>query len=150
MREVLGVFALVSLTACAVRLAPPPAGAPPQFPDLVYPDTPAELQKSGVVSQHDVAWRWLQAGNPQNAEKGFAAVLKIQPAFYPAETGLGLVKLAGNDYEAALEHFDRVLALAGAYAPALVSRGEAQLALKRDQDALRVFKRHSRSTRRWN
>ena len=139
MREVLGVFALVSLTACAVRLAPPPAEAPPQFPDLVYPDTPAELQKSGVVSQHDVAWRWLQAGNPQNAEKGFAAVLKIQPAFYPAETGLGLVKLAGNDYEAALEHFDRVLARAGAYAPALVSRGEAQLALKRDQDALQSF-----------
>jgi tetratricopeptide (TPR) repeat protein len=140
MREVLCVFALASLAACAARLAPlPPVGAPPQFPELVYPDAPAELQGSNVVSQHDIAWRWLQAGDRANAEREFAAVLRNQPGFYPAETGLGLVRLTSHDYEAALGHFEHALVQSQAYAPALVGRGEAQLALKRDRDALQSF-----------
>ena len=134
------LVAIVTTAACAARLAPsPPAGMPPQFPDLLFPEVPAALQRFGVVPQHDVAWRWLQPGDLSKAEAGFAAVLKKSPAFYPAETGLGSVNLARMRYEEALERFDHTLERERAYAPALVGRGEALLALKRDADALHSF-----------
>jgi len=92
-----------------------------------------------VVPQHDLAWRWLQAGDTRNAEKGFAEVLKISPTFYPSEAGLGLVKLASQDYDDALAHFDRALQRSDVYVRALLSRAETLLALKRDADALGSF-----------
>lgn len=127
------------LAGCAARLALPPTAIPPQFPDLVFPDVPPDLQRSTVAPQHDLAWRWLQAGDTRNAEKGFAAILKISPTFYPSEAALGLVKLATRDYNDALAHFDQTLQRSGVYLPALLGRAETLLALKRDVDALGTF-----------
>lgn len=133
------LFAALTLADCAARLSPPPPAVPPQFPDLLFPEVPAELERSGLAAEHDGAWRWLQAGDLGRAASGWAAVLKKSPAFYPAETGLGSVNLVRMSYQEALERFDRTLERSRAYVPALVGRGEALLALRRDADALGSF-----------
>jgi tetratricopeptide (TPR) repeat protein len=133
-----GLTALM-LAGCAARLALPPTGIPPHFPDFVFPEVPPDLQGSTVVLQHDLAWRWLQTGDTRNAEKVFTEVLRLSPTFYPSEAGLGLVRLAGQDYTGALAHFDRALQRSAVYVPALLARAETLLAVKRDADALGSF-----------
>ena len=71
--------------------------------------------------------------------RGFAAVLKRSPAFYPSETALGYLELARKNFEAAAQRFDRVLQARAGYVPALVGRGEALLALSREPEALAAF-----------
>lgn len=127
------------LPACAAKIAAPPAVTTPRFPDFVFPDVPSDLQRSGLVPQQDLAWRWLQVGDLQNAEKVFTAVLKQSESFYPAEAGLGYVQLAGGNFEGALARFSRALQRSPTYAPALVGRGDALLALKHDSEALASF-----------
>ena len=63
----------------------------------------------------------------------------MQPTFYPAETGLGYIGLARKDARDAVTRFERALASAEAYVPALVGRGQALLELGRDGEALTSF-----------
>lgn len=141
MREkCVAVFALLMMTGCAARLAPlPPVVVTPQFPDFVFPDVPPDLAASGLAPHLNIAWRWLQTGQLANAEQAFTTILKLSPAFFPAETGLGYLRLASKDDERALGHFDQALGQSRTYAAALVGRGEALLALRRDADAVSSF-----------
>ena len=72
-------------------------------------------------------------------EREFESALKLQPAFHPAQTGMGYLGLARNDANQAVASFDRALASDAAYVPALVGRGQALLELKRDGEALSSF-----------
>ena len=120
---------LLLLSACAPRMAPaPPAVTAPKFPEFVFPAVPQELGSPAARERHDLAWRWLQAGDLRAAERNFAAALKSTTAFYPAEAGLGYVALARKDHRESLEHFDRAVVANPRYAPALAGRAEALLA----------------------
>ena len=131
------VVLLVALGACAPR-APiaPPAAIAPKFPEFVVPVVPAGLGSPAARERHDVAWRWLQAGDLRAAERNFASALKQGTSFFPAEAGLGYVALARKDFKESLQHFDRALNVNPQYAPALAGRAEALLALGHQDAAL--------------
>jgi tetratricopeptide (TPR) repeat protein len=128
----------LAMAACAPRLdpGPPPIGAP-RYPDFLYPAAPADLGTAAAAERHDIAWRWLQAGDLRAAERNFNTALKLSPEFYPAQAGLGYAFLARKDHEEALDHFDRAVVANPRYAPALAGRGEALLALGQRDMALK-------------
>lgn len=129
---------LASGCASKVALVPPPASAP-KFPDFIFPDAPSGLGSPATLERHELAWRWLQAGDPRAAERNFAAALKQTAGFYPAEAGLGYAALARKDHKEAAAHFDRAVVANPRYAPALAGRGEALLALGEREMALESF-----------
>jgi tetratricopeptide (TPR) repeat protein len=131
---------LGALGACAPRAAPlPPPGAA-RFPAFLYPAPPDALAAHPAAARHQLGWQWLQAGDFRQAERNFLAALKeTAQAFYPAEAGLGYVALAQQDHWRAIEHFDRAVAGDPGYVPALVGRGEAQLAVGESDAALASF-----------
>jgi tetratricopeptide (TPR) repeat protein len=131
---------LLALGACARKppVLPAPAGAP-KFGDFIFPAGPPALAAAAVWDQHRASWATLQAGDPRAADRGFAAVLKTSPAFYPAAAGQGYAALARKDTGDALAHFERALKADPAYAPALAGRGEALLLAGRPDAALDSF-----------
>lgn len=132
------LFSLV--TACAPKVAPPlPTVTSPQFPDYVAPVVPTAFANTPVAENQLRGWTFLQAGDFRNAEREFSTALKIVPPFYPAEIGLGYVDLARRDAKSAVAHFDRVLERERTEPAALVGRGEASLALSREDEALAAF-----------
>jgi tetratricopeptide (TPR) repeat protein len=136
---VLGALALAAACTKAPVTAPAaPAGAP-RFPEYVFPAAPAGLASAEVASRHAAAWQLLESGDARGAEREFTAILKLVPAFYPAETGLGYAALARHDAGAAMTHFDKSLAANAGFAPALVGKGHALLAQGRNDTALEAF-----------
>jgi len=140
---VLCCAALVVLAGCASKkpvaspTAPPPGA--PKFADFVFPTAPANLGPPDLVDAQARAWQFLQSGDTRAADHDFAAILKISPAFYPAETGLGYSAFARKDAQAAVTHFDRALSSNPTYAPALAGKGDALLSLGRTDAALEAF-----------
>ncbi|MDA1184119.1 MAG: tetratricopeptide repeat protein [Acidobacteria bacterium] len=130
------VFALVA--GCATRVVPPMPGAL-AYPEFVYPAVPQSLYTADAVGDVDRGWRYLQNDDLGNAEREFVEASRRSPGLYPAGTGGAYVTLARRDYDRALGAFDTVLASAPAYAPALVGRGQALLALNRTGAALEAF-----------
>jgi tetratricopeptide (TPR) repeat protein len=132
-------FVLLLVTACAPTVAPPVVTTP-RYPDYIFPTlSQPDARQADLLRDHDIAWRWLQAGDFSRAETGFMAILKRSPEFYPSETALGYLELARKNYEPAAARFDRVLQANGEYVPALVGRGEVMLALSREPEALASF-----------
>jgi tetratricopeptide (TPR) repeat protein len=136
---VLACGVLLLASACAPKAVPVPTVSTPKFPDFIAPTIPADYAGTPVAVGEDRGWRFLQAGDLKNAERELSATLKAVPGFFPAQTALGYVELARSDAKAALQHFDRALQQEGAYAPALVGRGQELLAEHRDADALAAF-----------
>jgi tetratricopeptide (TPR) repeat protein len=133
------VVALIALaSACAPKTAPLPAVTTPKYPEFVQPQVPPTYNGSPLATSQTRGWVFLQAGDLKSAEREFSVALKAVPAFYPAEAGLGYVALAGKDAKAAIEHFDRALERQRD-AAALVGRGQALLALNRQDEALGAF-----------
>jgi tetratricopeptide (TPR) repeat protein len=133
-------LALAIGSACAPTAPDLPApGGVARYPDFVTPAAPDELGPPAAQERHQAGWLWLQAGDLRAAERQFNAVLKLAPAFYPSEAGLGYVSLAKKNHEAAVSHFDRALRASPGYVSALVGRGEAQLALGQRDLALKNF-----------
>ena len=132
-----GVIACLGLlAACAARTVPaPPVAGAASFPDFVFP-VPTGTVDPATAERHRLAWRWLQAGDLRIAEREFGAILKRQPQFAPAESGLAYVLLARRQADDAFKRFNAALAHAPAYAPALAGRAQALLALGRDAEAL--------------
>lgn len=134
------VLLALTIAGCAARKEPDvPAGLPLRFPDFMFPAVPASMATAPAVSAHQRGWRLLQAGDLRNAERAFGQSLTQHAAFYPAEAGVGYVKLAEGAFDAAVTRFDRALARAPEYVPALVGRGEALLALNRPDEARSSF-----------
>jgi tetratricopeptide (TPR) repeat protein len=131
---------LALAAACAKKPATlPTAAGAPKFADFIFPAGPPALADPAVWDRHRAAWAILQGGDTRAADKGFTAVLKEAPAFYPAEAGMGYAALARKDTQGALAHFDRTLTANPAYAPALAGKGEALLASGRADAALEAF-----------
>lgn len=137
----LALLAALIATACAPRTAAPPdlSTITPKFPDYVFPSPPSGLGTPATVERLKAGWQWLQAGDTRAAERNFTASLKLTPAFYPAEVGLGYSSLARKDQAEALQHFDRAIVANPRYAPALVGRGDALLATGKRNEALQSF-----------
>jgi tetratricopeptide (TPR) repeat protein len=131
------VSVFVVASACAPTAPPVTAGAP-KHPDFVFPVVP-EGTKPDQASRIDRGWKYLQFDDHRNAEREFAAALKQQPSFQPAETGMAYLALArGNERDAATR-FDHALQSNAGYVPALIGKGQALLELDRDADALASF-----------
>ena len=122
---------------CAPK-APPAVVDAPKHPDFLFPAVP-DGTKPEQVSRIDRGWKYLQLDDHRNAEREFAAALKQQPSFHPAETAMAYLALArGNERDAATR-FDRALEGDAGYVPALVGKGQVMLELDRDADALASF-----------
>ena len=132
--------ALMASAACAAKVVHPPVVTAPKFPQFISPDVPAELASTLSAWSHDRGWRFLQAGDLRNAEQEFGLALR-SPDFYPSMAGRGYVELAREEPKAALEYFDKALAVRADYVSALVGRGETLLALRREADAIGAFER---------
>ena len=76
----------VILAGCAPKAPPAVVGAP-KHPDFVFPAVP-DGTKPEQVSRIDRGWEYLQLDDHRNAEREFAAALKQQPSFHPAETAM--------------------------------------------------------------
>jgi tetratricopeptide (TPR) repeat protein len=122
---------------CAPKAPPAVAGAP-KHPDFVFPASP-ENAPPALVSRVDRGWQYLQLDDHRNAEREFAAALKQQPAFHPAETAMAYLSMARGNEKDAAARFDRALQGDAAYVPALIGRGHVMLELDRDADALASF-----------
>ena len=129
------MLALVAACGGTPVIAPAPAGAP-RYPDFVYPSAQST---DDIDAPHQAAWTLLQSGDLRGAERGYNALLKQHPDFYPAEAGLGYVALARRDAQAAVSDFDKALARNAQYAPALAGKGDALLSLGRTDAALLTF-----------
>ncbi len=128
----------MSVSACApkVALAPVPTVQAPKFPDYVFPTIPAEYVNAPAGRGVQRGWSFLQAGDFKTAERELTAALQLVPDLGAAETALGYVAMARQDPRGALARFDRALGRQHAYAPALVGRGQALVALGRLADAV--------------
>jgi tetratricopeptide (TPR) repeat protein len=127
------------LSACAPALAPAPVVTTPRHPEFVFPSTPPELATRDLVLRQQRGWQFLQAGDTKAARREFGAALEANAAFYPAAAGLGYVGLADRDFPDAIARFDRVLARAPRYVPALVGRGDALAGSDRLDEAVASF-----------
>jgi tetratricopeptide (TPR) repeat protein len=131
---------VIAASACAQKTVPLPNQSATRFEDFVEPTIPQAFSgNAAAVASQARGWRFLQAGDFRNARREFELALKSAPQFYPAETSLGYLELAGKDAKAALPHFEKALLENGRYVPALVGGGQAFLALGRDRDALFAF-----------
>jgi len=129
----------MAISACAAKV-PPPTVTTPRFPDFIMPTlVPPNPQLGSLDTAHSSAWQYLQAGDLGQAEKDFQEILKRSPSFYPSEAALGYVALARQDYDAALDHFNKVLRDRANYVPALVGRGQTLLAQSNEPEALATF-----------
>ena len=131
------VSVVVFASACAPKAAPTVAGAP-KHPDFVFPASP-EGSLPAQTARIDRGWQSLQFDDFRSAEREFAAALKQQPAFYPAETAMAYLAAARGNEKDAAARFDRALQADPNYVPALVGRGQVMLELDRDADALTSF-----------
>ncbi len=106
---VLPIAVAVALWGCATG-QPASGTVAPRYPSYPFPDVPASLHAPPqIVNRHTTGWRRLQGGDTRGATRDFTAVLRAAPAFYPAETGLGFVALAGRQYRPANDRFGAVL-----------------------------------------
>ncbi|MGC4082738.1 MAG: S-layer homology domain-containing protein [Vicinamibacterales bacterium] len=140
-RAILLIAALTGLvSACAPKTVPLPPPGVARFPDFVEPAAPTDLE-SGVASRQNTrAWRFLQAGDLREADREAAAVLKLQPSFYPAQTTLAYIALARNDQKGAASQFARVIDGHAEYVPALVGRGLALQAMDDNGGAVDAYR----------
>jgi tetratricopeptide (TPR) repeat protein len=136
-RLILLTMALTAtVPACAPKtIPPPPPIVTPKYPEFMFPTVPDALASRPAAQFHHRGWAFLQNGDLDRADTEFSTALRLMPAFYPSEAGLGYVNLANAHEQQAVSRFDRALERAADYVPALVGRGEALLALKRDEAA---------------
>ena len=78
---------LGAAAACAPKLIPAPAVDTPKFPEFVAPVVPPAANPAAAVTE-DRGWRFLQAGDLENAEREFATALRVAPDFMAAEISL--------------------------------------------------------------
>ena len=125
------------MVGCAPK-APPVLTGAPKHPDFVFPVAPQGALPA-LTARIDRGWAYLQLDDHRNAEREFAAALKQQPTFHPAETAMAYLSVArGNDKEA-MTRFERALQADTSYVPALIGRGRVLLELDRDVEALASF-----------
>src|SRR4051812_25861683 len=92
LRTIVAFAACLVIAACAARM-PPALPAALKYPDFVYPNVPAALQRSPLAASIDVGWRYLQNDDLRTADREFGLALRRNKQFYPAQAGEGWVAL---------------------------------------------------------
>jgi len=128
---------MATMSACAPKSPPALTGAP-KHPDFVFPVSP-EGTAPALSGRIDRGWLYLQLDDARSAEREFAAALKQQPTFHPAETAMAYLSMARGNEKDAATRFERALQADATYVPALIGRGQVLLELDRDADALASF-----------
>src|SRR5262245_20660810 len=82
-----------------------------------------------------------ESGDLAGAERGYRAILRVDPGSVDALHYLGILKAQQNACAEALTLFDRALAAAPRAADLLVSRGTALSTLGRPEEALASYER---------
>lgn len=129
--------AALVVSGCGPK-TPPALNAAPKHPDFMFPSSP-QGTAANQLARLDRGWQYLQFDDFRNAEREFAAVLKQQPSFYPAEAAMGYLAVARGNEKDALTRFERALQAEAGYVPALIGRGQMLLEFDRDADALASF-----------
>ena len=114
----------------------------PKHPDFVFPAVP-EGPEPELASRIDRGWQYLQLDDHRNAEREFAAALKQQPSFHPAETGMAYLALARGNERDASTRFEKALQGDAGYVPALIGRG------RRCSSSIATRTRSPASRRHW-
>jgi tetratricopeptide (TPR) repeat protein len=141
-RSLMVVAGIAAVSACGPRPATPPANVPPKYPAFPTPDIPAALKVTPDVRERQaLAWRRLQAGDLRGAQRDFNELLKQQPAFYPAETGLGYAALADRQFKAAVTRFTAAVGRNDRYLPAWLGLSEAEIGMNNDAGAIAALER---------
>ncbi len=133
-----GLLACLVVSAACAPKAPPAMTGAPKHPDFVFPASP-DGTAPALASRIERGWQYLQMDDARNAEREFAAALKQQPTFHPAETAMAYLSMARGNEKDAATRFERALQAEAAYVPALIGRGQVLLELDRDGDALASF-----------
>jgi cytochrome c-type biogenesis protein CcmH/NrfG len=129
----------IAIGAGVVRhTAPDPTAgmSPPGSRPLASLDAPApggsSLSPAMLRGMLDAARASLAQGRYGEAIAAYQAVLKRDPKNVEAMTHLGLIVALGGHADAALETFDRALAIDPSYPPALLYQGQVLYEAKRD------------------
>ncbi len=108
----------------------------------VAPGAPGSLSPEMLQGMLGAARNSMAEGRYGEAIAAYQAVLKRQPRNVDAMTHLGLIVAIGGHPDAALEAFDRALAIDADYGPALLYRGQVLYETKRDAaGAIRSWER---------
>lgn len=127
----------LALSGCAPKVVAPVAPTSPRYPNYPEPTVPATVPSTPeLVARHEAAWRRLQAGDLRAASREYTDILRSQPTFYPAQAGLGFVRLADRDFDQAATRFEEATARDETYLPAWVGLVEARLAAGREPAAI--------------
>ena len=141
-RRSIAIGAAILVAGCASRTRPVAVPGAPAFPDYPRLEIPANLRvDQDVRDRHELAWQRLQAGDLRNANREFNESLKRSATFYPAETGLGFVALAGRDFKQASSRFSAALAKNDRYLPAWLGLADAHVGLGNDVQAIAALER---------
>ncbi len=141
-RRSIVIAAAMLVAGCASRTRPVAVPGAPAFPDYPRLEIPANLRVAeDVRDRHELAWQHLQAGDLRNANREFNESLKRSATFYPAETGLGFVALAGRDFKQASSRFTAALAKNDRYLPAWLGLADAHVGLGNDIEAIAALER---------
>lgn len=141
-RRSIVILAAIVVAGCAGRSRAVMAPGAPRFPDFPRLEIPVNLRVAqDVRDRHELAWQRLQAGDLRNAGRDFNESLKRAGTFYPAETGLGFVALAGRDFKQAASRFSAALAKNDRYLPAWLGMADAQVGLGNDGEAISALER---------
>ncbi len=141
-RRSIVIAAVMLVAGCASRTRPVAVPGAPAFPDYPRLEIPANLRVAeDVRDRHELAWQHLQARDLRNANREFNESLKRSATFYPAETGLGFVALAGRDFKQAASRFSAALAKNDRYLPAWLGLADAHVGLGNDVEAIAALER---------
>jgi tetratricopeptide (TPR) repeat protein len=125
------------------------AGMPPGGMGGMTVETPPSAGGGGPIppgvlqGMLGAARESLFAGNYTSAIQAYQAILKRDPNNPDAITHLGLIVAIGGHADAALESFDKALAIQPDYAPALLYRGQVLYENKNDRaGAINAWERY--------
>ena len=91
----------------------------------------------------------FESGDLLESRKLFEALLKEPPAQPAAHVGLGRIAAQEGKHQAAVDHFERALALFPELGAAYYGLARANRALGRSEDAARALEQHRRYGARW-
>jgi protein O-GlcNAc transferase len=99
---------------------------------------------SSGLALANIATTYLQRGDLQRAEAGFAEALRIDSSLGRAENGLGVVAARKRDYSSAIEHWKRAVILDPHDYQTLFNLGDLLIQLGRQAEARPYWEQYVR------
>lgn len=106
----------------------------------------AALLRNGLAQHPDIAAGWnmlgilqLECGDPAGAAASFRRAIEIDPA-PPLFLNLARAQRASGDRAGELETLNRALSIEPYFLPAIIDKGDAQIALGQEAEALELYR----------